>query len=400
MNSINHQLEALLSRPSLTEEEKQLLLSYLQEGDNPEVLELLLTKFADDLAKAPASETLSKETAKQIFQAALSNTIPSATPNSISISSHKRTWFAAAAIIFVLIFSAIWVLRPSENLTKTDVTKTQPANDVAAPDASIPTIVLANGKKITLDSNYKGMLASEGGVQIERDADGTITYQGVESADRYNTLINPRGSKPVSLTLSDGSKVWLNSESSLRYPVFFTGQSRLVEVNGEAYFEVAKNPTKPFRVTIGGKGTVEVLGTHFNINSYSNEAHTHITLLEGRVRIISPASESVVLQPGQQASYSNIENNHATISVKNQVNLEAVVAWKNGYFNFQHADLYTVMRQLARWYDIDIQYEGSLPARYFGGEMQRDLNLSEVLKLLEKNNVHFTIENRKLIVKP
>ncbi|MDB5209181.1 MAG: anti-FecI sigma factor, FecR, partial [Sediminibacterium sp.] len=274
--------------------------------------------------------------------------------------------------------------------------------DVAAPTGTRATITLVNGTKIILDSNNKGTLAMQGEVSIEKTKDGEIAYHGIAAQSVYNTLYNPRGSKPVSLTLSDGSKVWLNSESSLRYPTSFTGTDRAVEVSGEAYFEVKKNLLAPFRVSIAGKGTVEVLGTHFNINSYADELNTRITLLEGSVRIGITAAykNSVVIQPGEQALYPNASPVPAAVSVKSHVDLAAVMAWKNGFFNFDNSDLYAVMRQLSRWYNIEVQYEGKIPARKFGGEMQRDLNLSEVLKLLEKNKVHFKIDNNYLIVRP
>jgi len=393
-------LEALLQSSSLTDAEKQWLWEYLQQSDTPELLELLLDKFADDLATD--AQTIKQPIHPPDFSTPIQTTEPVepfyAAPLKNIIQTGTR-WLAAA-IVLGLVFSVYWLLRITPEPHQKNNIQTAMPVDVAAPGVSRPTIVLANGERVLLDSNYKGIMASEGGVQIERSASGNITYHGVESANLYNTLVNPRGSKPVLLTLSDGSSVWLNSESSLRYPVFFTGAVRSVEVTGEAYFEVAKNPSKPFRVNLGAKGTVEVLGTHFNINSYEDESATRITLLEGSVRVMAPSAQMVILRPGQQAAYSNTRSEKKELAIYNQVDLNAVMAWKNGYFNFQHADLLTVMRQLARWYDIEIHYEGTPPTRYFGGEMQRDLNLSEVLKLLEKNNVHFRIENRTLFVKP
>lgn len=391
------QPEELLNRSSLTEEELRLLLQYLQQPDSRALRNLLLEKFADDISAAGSVELPGELSAKMLENIRLA-TAP------VQETAPRRFWrpasIAAAAVLILLASAVFWFLRPVKQPEPVLSAVQNQGSDVAAPSGSRATITLANGQQIVIDSNQSGTLAIEGAVQIERAADGAIAYRGSATETVYNTLFNPRGSKPVSLTLSDGSKVWLNSESSLRYPVGFNGKTRPVEITGEAYFEVAKNPAMPFRVSVAGKGTVEVLGTHFNINSYGDETHTQVTLLEGSVRVELPESQPVVIQPGQQAFYASGLQRGAGISVKNGVDLAAVMAWKNGYFNFDNADLYQVMRQLARWYNIQVKYEGKIPHRVFGGEMQRDLNLSEVLKLLEKNNVHFRIENNQLFVRP
>jgi ferric-dicitrate binding protein FerR (iron transport regulator) len=183
--------------------------------------------------------------------------------------------------------------------------------------------------------------------------------------------------------------------------VAFGATERQVEITGEAYFEVAKK-AQPFKVAVAGKGVVEVLGTHFNINSYQDETYTKVTLLEGSVKVyLQPnGAGAIAIQPGQQALYLSDQQKQTAIQVKNDIDLSAIVAWKNGYFNFDNSDLKSVLRQLSRWYNVDVVYQGNIPKRVFGGEMQRDLNLSEVLKILEKNNVHFKIETDKLIVMP
>lgn len=389
------QPEELLNRSSLTEEELGLLVQYLQQADSPILRNLLLEKFADDISAASSVELPGDLSARMLENIRLATA-----PEPAKTRFWRPAKVAAAAVIVLLASAVFWFLRPAKQPEPSLAAVQSRRTDVAAPSGSRATITLANGQQIVIDSNQSGTLASEGAVQIERAADGTIAYHGSATETVYNTLFNPRGSKPVSLTLSDGSKVWLNSESSLKYPTAFNGKLRSVEITGEAYFEVARNPAMPFRVSVAGKGTVEVLGTHFNINSYGDETHTHVTLLEGSVRVELPESQPVVIQPGQQAFYANGLQQGAGISVRNGVDLAAVMAWKNGYFNFDHADLYQVMRQLARWYNIQVTYEGKIPHRVFGGDMQRDLNLSEVLKLLEKNNVHFRIENDRLFVRP
>ncbi len=388
-----------MNKPSLSEEEINWLLDYLKQSDTPELRLALLEKFADDLSLSGHPELLQPGVSEKMLRAIMAETEAGAAPVIIQRNSWRR--ITAAVCILGLMVLGYFIFFKNK-VQETPITAKVTRTDVAPPTGSRATITLGNGAKIILDSTNSGTLAMQGEVSIEKTKEGAIAYHGTTAQSVYNTLFNPRGSKPVSLTLSDGSKVWLNSESSLRYPTSFTGTERTVEISGEAYFEVAKNMLSPFRVSIAGKGSVEVLGTHFNINSYADEQNTRITLLEGSVRIGITAAyrNTVVIQPGQQALYPNASPVPAAISVKNNVDLAAVMAWKNGYFNFDNSDLYAVMRQLARWYDIQVQYEGKIGARKFGGDMQRDLNLSEVLKLLEKNNVHFKIENNYLMVSP
>jgi ferric-dicitrate binding protein FerR (iron transport regulator) len=208
-------------------------------------------------------------------------------------------------------------------------------------------------------------------------------------------VTTPRGGQ-YQLLLSDGSKVWLNSASSIRFPVSFAGDTRRVEVSGEAYFEVAKNPSMPFKVDVDGKNEVEVLGTHFNINSYADEGSIKTTLLEGSVKVTSlKTHESKLITPGQQAQLN--KEGQITIS---KADPDKVMAWKNGYFNVDGADTKTVMQLLSRWYDVDVVYEGAIPQREWGGDIEKNLKLSQMLKILEKNNLHFRLEGRKLMVLP
>ncbi|HET6996597.1 MAG TPA: FecR domain-containing protein, partial [Chitinophagaceae bacterium] len=241
--------------------------------------------------------------------------------------------------------------------------------------------------------------ATENNVNLIKKADCEIVYDDSrltahDSPLTYNTLTNPRGSKVIDMTLSDGSKVWLNAGSSVKYPVTFIGKDRKVEITGEAYFEVTHDPGRPFVVS-KGLISVTVLGTHFNVNAYDDEADIKVTLLEGSVKVSELTTHhSQLIKPGEQG----IAMNNGELTVKNDVDMEQVMAWKNGRFQFNEADLQTVLRQVARWYDVEIVYEGDVPTRQFGGKMQKELNLSEILKILEKNNVHFRIDGKKLIV--
>ncbi len=303
-------------------------------------------------------------------------------------------WVAAASLLIAVLgayfyFSHRWMRVESV------VKNTSPAHDVAAPVTTKARISLASGRVIRLDSAGSGTLAVQGGVKIRKDDDGEVVYS-VENNEggevQYNTLDNPRGSKVASLVLSDGTKVWLNSESSLRYFASVGRGGRHVTVDGEAYFEVAADATRPFIVSANGV-TTEVLGTRFNVNCYPEEKHIAITLLEGGIRV-SRGGIARVLQPGQQAQTGE------GISVKNNIDVGAVMAWKNGLFQFVNADLPVVLRQLARWYDLEVVYEGAIPVRKFEGKIQRNLHLSDVLDALARNQVHYSIVGNKLTVKP
>jgi len=387
-------LERLLTKSVWTSEEQAWMLEYLQETDQHALRQLMQEKFEQDQAQPTNLPlTISEHLLAQIHEQI--NATPVRAPK-----LYWKKWLAAAAML-ILVATAAFLYFQSKQVPPVPVAKLTLKQDIAPPSSNTAIITLGNGQQIILDSAGKGLLAMEGNVQLTKTADGSIVYQGASDKYLVNTLNNPRGSKPVTLVLSDGSKVWLNSESSLRYPVAFGATERQVEITGEAYFEVAKK-AQPFKVAVAGKGVVEVLGTHFNINSYQDETYTKVTLLEGSVKVyLQPnGAGAIAIQPGQQALYLSDQQKQTAIQVKNGIDLSAVVAWKNGYFNFDNSDLKSVLRQLSRWYNVDVIYQGNIPKRVFGGEMQRDLNLSEVLKILEKNNVHFKIETDKLIVMP
>ena len=226
---------------------------------------------------------------------------------------------------------------------------------------------------------------------------GSLSYQNISKSKTpetlYNTISTPNGGD-YQLVLADGSKVWLNAASSLRFPANFVGRERKVELTGEAYFEVAKNPAMPFKVKLNGM-EVEVLGTHFNINSYADESAIRTTLLEGSIKINRPHASSL-LKPGQQA----MMDKNGQISVINDADLDEAVAWKDGKFQFDRADIHNVMRQLARWYNIDVEYKGTV-ASHFGGTISRDVNLSKVLGMLHlTGEVKFQVQDKKVIVMP
>jgi ferric-dicitrate binding protein FerR (iron transport regulator) len=257
-------------------------------------------------------------------------------------------------------------------------------------------LTLADGSHIVLDSAISGTLAAQGGVAILKE-EGQLAYHPSEDPDRntqYNIIQTPKGGQ-YRLILSDGTKIWLNANSSLKYPTHFTGSVRKVEMTGEVYFEVAHNKDKPFQVSVGDI-EVEVLGTHFNIQAYQDEKEIYTTLIEGAVRVNND-KESVTLQPGQQSAFHRLSNH---LAVAKNIDTEQAIAWKNGYFSFQQTSLQDVLRQLSRWYNVEIKYMGKIPERRFSGGISRNSNLSDVLKILEESNVNFVIEGNTLLVKP
>jgi len=266
------------------------------------------------------------------------------------------------------------------------------------PGKNTAILTLADGSTIVLDSAKNGALTSQGNTKVIKLNNGQLAYSssGATNEVLYNTMSTPRGGQ-YKLVLSDGSKVWLNAASSIHYPTSFPGNERKVEITGEAYFEVAHDAKKPFKVSVNNM-EVQVLGTHFNVNAYRDERTINTTLLEGSVKVTKGSSMSI-LKPGQQAIIQQAGDDKK-ITVENNIDVEAVIAWKNGYFSFTNADMTAVMRQISRWYDVDIVYEGKIPDRKFGGEISRNLNASQALKILQASKVHFRIEGKKIIVLP
>jgi ferric-dicitrate binding protein FerR (iron transport regulator) len=237
----------------------------------------------------------------------------------------------------------------------------------------------------------------QGNTKIIKSANGHIAYNKTltsTSTPIYNTMTTPRGGK-YDLELSDGTRVWLNASSSITYPIAFSGTERRVTVTGEAYFEVAKNKDMPFKINVDGQEEVQVLGTHFNIMAYSDEPLIKTTLLEGSVKIVKNKTTGM-LKPGQQAQMTT----DGKLSVTDDADINAVMAWKNGQTLFVNEDIKTIMRRASRWYDVDIEYQGGVPARLFTGGISRESNLSVLLKVLELNKIHFKAAGKKLIVTP
>lgn len=302
--------------------------------------------------------------------------------------------FAAAAAILIFIGFGLYQATPTAPSAKPELVEQRVSHD-ALPGGNRATLALSGGKTIVLDSADNGLLATLGGINVQKAKDGQLIYRVTGDAQSddvaFNTLSTPRGGQ-YQIVLPDGSKVWLNAASSLRFPAVFKGKERRLELTGEAYFEVASNPDMPFKVVFGNT-EVEVLGTHFNIMAYDDEAVMEATLLEGSVSIRRGGVMNM-LRPGQQAS---MEHN-GVATVIEHVDVSEAVAWKDGLFQFHDADLQSVMREAARWYDLDVTYEGDIPQRRFTGRISRNVKASELLSILKYTGVNFKIEDKKIIV--
>ena len=408
MNASPASLDYLFSRclqPNVTFEERQQFLLLAGLPENQQRLESLIAALYPSSMRAPGPDEATSESILQaIFASQISthtrtsyrsttDSAPAAASPVHPVHFLRTAWFrSAAAAILILIISAVAYLwktqKPAPALVQGNPAPVQ--NDVVAPQRPHATITLADGQKIIVDTAREGILTN----QVTKLGDGQLQYsKAAYEKIEWHTLTVPRGSLVVELTLADGTRVWMNAASTLRYPTGFVDSERKVELTGEAYFEVAKDPKKKFIVS-GGGITTEVLGTHFNVNTYPDEESMKVTLLEGSVNVIGGVS-NLVIKPGAQAEFTR-----GVLRVNQSVDVDRVMAWKNGYFSFQQADFGTVLRQISRWYDIEVAFEGKMPDRKFGGAISRKANLSEVLKIFEEMKIYFKIEGKKIIAQP
>lgn len=262
-------------------------------------------------------------------------------------------------------------------------------------------LTLADGKKIDLSQSENGEIAIQAGLQVRKEANGELIYQvgsavkapaTIGEAPTYNTITTPRGGK-YQVNLPDGTQVWLNAASIIRFPTNFSAlPNRKVELSGEAYFEVAKDPAKPF-IVVTEKQETHVLGTHFNINSYEDEEETRTALLEGSIRVSDKKNQHLILKPGQQSTLKA-----GNIEIRN-IDENEVLAWKKGFFSFNEESLESIMRKISRWYDVDVYYQDTFRKTSFLGKISRSKSITSVLKILENSGeVHFKIEGRRITV--
>jgi transmembrane sensor len=343
----------------------------------------------------PAGIALSKEE----YQQKLFQKINQRRVKVVSLRT-KVARLAVAAIVAGIVGLGFFLYQTRLQPTTPVVATTQPQSPVqkdVKPGTNGATLILANGNVVVLDTARNGQVAA--GASNIFKTNSIISFQDAEMAittgNSINTLSTPRA-RQQQLVLSDGTNVWLNAESSIRFPTVFTGRIREVEMTGEAYFEVAKNAAKPFIVNING-ARVEVLGTHFNVMAYANEPSLQTTLVEGSVRF-SKFGKELLLQPGQQSQLLQGDN----LKLVPHADLNFAMAWKNGKQVLNGADIQTVMRNIERWYDVDVEYKGAIPSRTFTGDLPRTANLSEIVRLFQINNIHATLDaaHKKLIVTP
>ncbi|MBC9911405.1 FecR family protein [Chitinophaga varians] len=307
--------------------------------------------------------------------------------------SHRWTYAAAAAVLALVAVGGI-SLFPRKQMPSVAVREKSVFHNDIKPGGNKAILTLANGSTVVLDDVSTDSLAPQGNSKITRTGSGQLSYQpsGAPQEVVYNTLSTPAGGQ-FRLTLPDGSRVWLNAASSITFPTAFTGKDRIVALKGEAYLEVSHNPQQPFKVKVRDM-EVSVLGTHFNINAYPDETGVRTTLLEGSVRVNNDG-QSYMLKPGQQAQLQ--PNGQFSLQT---VETEDITAWKDGQFNFNDADIHTVMRQVTRWYGAEVVYQGNV-THHFMGTIPRDVPVSRLLKMLElTGRVSFVVEGNKIIVKP
>jgi transmembrane sensor len=352
------------------------------------------------LTADPKNQELFKQLTDNNFrEAVVSKWDPDAAERSLArvkARMHRKafSWSRIAAAASILLFLSIGsYLYFNRQKPVKQIAYNQPVD--IKPGGNKAILTLSNGSQISLTDAKKGKLAVQANTIIKKTADGKIAYESQNAATpaemQYNTVTTPRGGRYEG-TLADGTHFILDAASSIRFPVKFTGSERLVAITGQVYIKVKYDAGHPFRVSAKGQ-MLEDLGTEFNINAYDDEPNIRTTLIEGSVKV-SKQQQSVVLIPGQQAV-----NDNQTIKVQ-KVNVNAVIAWKNGQTLFNGEDIHEIMRNVSRWYDVDIRYEAGIPNRQFAGSISRNANLSDLLNILEFDNVHFTVDGKTIIVKP
>jgi hypothetical protein len=390
-----------------TLEERNEFLEMVAHEDYADVLKKLIR---DTVRDTVANHEMDLNRANEIFNNIVKTAHDEEDFNIHPIHTSKKyrfKWWAAA--ILIISAGSIYFYSHYTNskiLANNTVKPNPPANDIA-PGHSGAILTLSNGNKIVLDSLKNGLLANQGNVTILKNGD-QISYKDKENSNGeilYNTMTTPKG-RQYQLELSDGTRVWLDAASSITYPTAFTGKERKVEITGEVYFEVKtiflssiknQKEKEPFTVVINysskAKREIQVLGTHFNVNAYDNENAAKITLLEGMVKVFNN-NTSVTIKPGEQAVMENQGNQMSVVNA----DVNEAVAWKNGFFSFKNASIETIMRQVERWYDVDVVYNGPKPTDHYGGEVSENVNASEMLKVLEVGGIHFKIEGKKIVI--
>jgi ferric-dicitrate binding protein FerR (iron transport regulator) len=382
--------------------------SYLENnfkaGERKEFMDLVCQEIYNDELNSLIEEAVQNaftdrgiglQRADQLFEKIMQTARVKQKSPGVPIRRIYPRWVAAVSLmVFILASSYFLFFRKAQLQTITAIKKVDEKQNVIEPAGNKAILTLDNGSTIILDSAQNGTIASQSNTKIIKLNSETLIYRPEGSPDdriSFNTIHTPRGGQ-FQIVLPDKTKVWLNAASSLKFPSRFSGKSREVTLSGEAYFEVARNKTMPFIVSVM-QTSVTVLGTHFNINGYNDESDTYTTLLEGSVKF-SHGNIEKMLHPGQQARF----NNTSTSLLVRDADVDQVMSWKNGFFEFDSIDLHTIMRQISRWYDVDIFYQSITKDIKLGGGISRKLNLYDLLRLLENSGVHSKLEGRKLFV--
>ncbi|HEY4062359.1 MAG TPA: FecR domain-containing protein [Puia sp.] len=394
MSEFAHKISGLIIKfhqNELSPEEQVDLQEWRQASADNENLFLELT----EQQKLVQNLKLQEEGKKKVLDR-LIGLIPSLANKEIF---HINWRYVAAAGLILFCGVGYYFVSHNRAVNEVVMVKKSSLPDIKAPSGSRTILTLADGSRVDIDSMAIGRIARQGEIAVTKGKDGQLIYQHDKlltekpAENLYNTLSTIKGGSTL-IALSDGTKVWLNSASSIRFPTIFLGNERNVELTGEAYFEVAHNKSAPFRVRVmDPKATILVLGTHFDVQAYPNEPIMKTTLLQGSIALSGDQGQQSRLIPGQQAQVKPNEK----FLITNKVDTAEVVAWKNGKFRFNITDLSVVLRQLERWYDIEVVYE-THPVVRLTGTIPRDVNLSNVMELLEMNGVHLKLEGKKLTV--
>jgi transmembrane sensor len=390
MEDIAARLQLLLNKSEWTEEEKTWLQNYLEQTEASELESLMQHQFEEKQL-----QQLDRDVSNQLLHHIHESINQKERVKKAGV--HRIGIFriiAAAAIIGVIILGIYFTLNGNGKETILRAQKIKPYQNNVLPGSDKAVLTLADGSTIALGNTHTGILTRQGGTKVV-NLNGTLAYSSTSSAVPkevlYNTVSIPLGGQ-YQVALPDGSHVWLNAASSLHFPTAFVGKDRRVEITGEAYFEVAKDKIKPFIVSVNG-AEIQVLGTHFNVMAYTDETTIKTTLLEGAVKFSKGATSNTLL-PGQQSQLTTT----GQIKVIDGVNVDEVVAWKDGFFRFEGTDIGTITRQLSRWYGIEVVYKQKLDDLFYA-EIPRNTNLADALKVLElTGKVHFKIDGRKIIV--
>ncbi|OJV20582.1 MAG: hypothetical protein BGO21_08430 [Dyadobacter sp. 50-39] len=374
---------------SATEEEEAFLLAYYELFES--------VQDRTDLKDAEQVRRLKESIKSEIDLRSAALEEVSAGGSKPGMLYRYAAWLVAATFLIVGGLYFFKSRKPAQLAKMSPIESVQKSGRIV-PGSYQATLTLGNGEVIRLDDQQKGLIRQQDGVSVQKRESGHLVYSAGKTANAaVHTVSTPRGGQ-YQLTLSDGTTVWLNAATSIRFPAVFSDTIRSVELRGEAYFEVAHDAGKPFQVRSDGQ-LITVLGTRFNVAAYSDEPSTRTTLLEGKVKVMTTSpqreqrtGEGKILKPGQQSLLTGGLMQIANVDAENSV------AWKNGYFRFDKADIRSVMRQIARWYDVEVEYRGKAGADLFAGEIKRDEDIANVLRIIQLNNVDVRVNGRKIIV--